>query len=630
MEEVFVWLVNCLLVQSQNVYKMEETNRHFAEFKAKHNKQYDTVIEEEMRYLVFKQNLREINELNKAGDAVYGITEFTDLTKEEFLRHRTGLKGGLRDVNCEITLSLSDAPDAFDWRSKNVVSRVKDQGRCGSCWAFGASGAVESQYAIMKNKTQEVSEQQLVDCDTRSSGCDGTAYLSNPFIYFIKNGAMSEEDYPYKARDGKCKYDGSKVRVRVQGCRSLNLNGDEVKLKKFLYEHGPATIAVDATALSYYESGIINKSQCNSKIINHAVLLVGYGTENGIPFWIIKNSWGNKWGEQGYFRVQRGVNCLLLAIENPIQPIINHNVYKMEEADRHFAEFKAKHNKQYDTVIEEELRFLVFKQNLKEINEMNKGGDAVYGITEFSDLTKDEFLRYHTGLKGELRDVNCEIALTLSDAPDAFDWRTKNVVSRVKNQGRCGSCWAFGASGAVESQYAIVKNKTQEVSEQQLVDCDTRSSGCDGTNRLANPFIYFIENGAMSEEDYPYEAKNGQCQYDKGKIRVAIQGCRSLKLDNDEEKLKKFLYEHGPATIGVDGTALNWYKSGIVSDSQCTSDIVNHAVLLVGYGTENGIPFWIIKNSWGGKWGEEGYFRMQRGINCLSVTKVSPIQPIIN
>ncbi|CAG4943400.1 unnamed protein product [Colias eurytheme] len=301
----------------------------------------------------------------------------------------------------------------------------------------------------------------------------------------------------------------------------------------------------------------------------------------------------------------------------------------MEEADRHFSEFKEKHNKQYDTVIEEEIRFLVFKKNLREINELNKAGNAVYGITEFTDLTKEEFIKYRTGLKGEFDNVNCEVALSLSDAPDAFDWRSKNVVSRVKDQGRCGSCWAFGASGAVESQYAIVNKKIQEVSEQQLVDCDRKSSGCEGTDRLENPFIYFIENGAMSEEDYPYKAKNGKCKYDKTKVLVTVQGCRSVQLDDDEEKLKKFLHEHGPATVGVDASALFGYKSGIVSNSQCKSDGVNHAVLLVGYGTENGIPFWIIKNSWGKKFGEEGYFRIQRGNNCLMIATVNPIQPII-
>ncbi|CAH4011875.1 unnamed protein product [Pieris brassicae] len=320
--------VNFFLVESKNYYDLAEATSHFNEFIITYNKQYRNEVEKFTRFLIFSVNLVEINRKNaESTHAVYGITLFCDLTYEEFLKYATGLNG-TGDPKCSSSISQVNssiiAPDSFDWRTENVVSRVKDQQICGSCWAFAATGAVESQYAIKHKTIQEVSEQQLVDCDQRSSGCGGTNSLDNPFLYFIENGAMSEKDYPYESKHHtKCRFEKEKVKVTVKGCRNLDVGRDEEKLKKLLHQNGPTTIALDATPLSKYINGIVKSSECKSKTINHAVLLVGYGTENGIPYWIVKNSWGPAWGEDGYVRIERGVNCINMMIAAPVQPILD-------------------------------------------------------------------------------------------------------------------------------------------------------------------------------------------------------------------------------------------------------------------------------------------------------------------
>ncbi|CAK1544306.1 unnamed protein product [Leptosia nina] len=309
-------------------------------------------------------------------------------------------------------------------------------------------------------------------------------------------------------------------------------------------------------------------------------------------------------------------------------------VYNVEDAEKHFEEFMTAHDKKYESDSEKFQRLLIFTSNLHEVNKKNaESRGAVYGINKFSDLTKEEFLKYYTGFKPGTKEPKCAVSISERNssitAPDAFDWRSKNVVSRVKDQKMCGSCWAFGASGAVESEYAIKYKKIQEISEQQLVDCDKRSEGCSGSTELEFPFYHFIENGAMSEEDYPYEAKDASCKYDTSKVKIKLEGCRNLDVKNNEDKLKDLLHEYGPATIAIDASALSGYTSGVVLADDCESDTVNHAVLLVGYGTEKDVPFWIIKNSWGESWGEKGYFRMQRGINCLNIQASKPVQAII-
>lgn len=204
----------------------------------------------------------------------------------------------------------------MDWRAQGAVSSVKDQGKCASCYAFTAAGAIESIYKIKKGTLYDLSPQQIVDCSQgqRNSGCRG-GFMTNAYNYLNGNKLMKSADYPYTGVLGSCKYVSSKGVTNVPSHKVLPKNDVNAILNAVAQQ--PVSIGMSAFCGSFmlYKGGIITKS-CGS-VLNHAVLIVGYGSTNGQDFWIIKNSWGPSWGEQGYFRILRtagagigGINSL--------------------------------------------------------------------------------------------------------------------------------------------------------------------------------------------------------------------------------------------------------------------------------------------------------------------------------
>ncbi|CAG9566500.1 unnamed protein product [Danaus chrysippus] len=295
-------------------YSMDEAPILFEDFIKEYNKKYDSK-EKEQRFKIFVDNLKRINNLNrKSTNAVHGINKFTDLSKEEFQKYYLGFKPDksfLDDINkkpIELSFNIT-APAAFDWRDRGVVSRVKDQGQCGSCWAFSTIGNVESVNAIKHGNLVELSEQQLVDCDSDNQGCQG-GYPEKALQYLVSNGAISEQSYPYVGMAQSCQYNSGSVVVRLSNVEKVNL--PEQQIVDMLYSTAPLSIIIAAQALSSYSGGIIVNECAVSQQLDHAVLLVGYGNEGGVDFWLVKNSWGSNWGEGGYFRIQRGVNCLMM------------------------------------------------------------------------------------------------------------------------------------------------------------------------------------------------------------------------------------------------------------------------------------------------------------------------------
>ncbi|KAJ8726653.1 hypothetical protein PYW07_001351 [Mythimna separata] len=253
--------------------------------------------------------------------STFGITPFTDMTREEFESKRLGLKSFQDDpkeactyVNDE-DIQYNDAPESFDWRDQNVVTPVKDQGNCGSCYAFSATGNIEGQYAIKNKELVSVSEQQIVDCDQENSGCFGGLMSVAMRSLINQGGCESEADYPYEGHFRKCQFDENKIKVQINDCHSFNLTSQE-KLKQLLYHTGPIAIAIQGSGLQLYQNGIITDDECDQGGINHGVLLVGYGTENDVPYWIVKNSWDTTFGEDGYFRMHRGENNRSCSVMN--------------------------------------------------------------------------------------------------------------------------------------------------------------------------------------------------------------------------------------------------------------------------------------------------------------------------
>lgn len=241
----------------------------------------------------------------------------------------------------------------------------------------------------------------------------------------------------------------------------------------------------------------------------------------------------------------------------------------------------------------------------------------------FSDWTAEEFKGILGSNMSSLDDSYCKsVILPSGNTPDTLDYVDLGKVSPVKDQVQCGSCWSFSATGQLESQVLIKYNKNVSLSEQQLMDCDTNSNGCGGTNSLTYGPEYLVEHGSELDEDYTYEARDGQCRYRPSKVAVKVARCSSYPMDGEESYLKNILKEVGPVSIAV--AAGDWlsYTGGIMTD--CTSPSVNHAVLLVGYGTEGGVNYWKVKNSWGTSFGEQGYIRLQRGTNQCQL-KYAPV-----
>ena len=289
----------------------------FQQFIKDYGKYYETVDEFMKRFSIFKRHYLNINS-NKANGIEYeeGINEFSDMTPHEFARQYLTLDVSQFDENdftitkeSELRIPGTYLEKNFDWRTKKVVSGVKNQGRCGSCWAFATISNLESLYAIKHKKLLTFSEQQLVDCDNLDYSCNG-GIMDNAFTWIKKNGGVEKAaDYPYVAKKQTCKQNKSKNVVKVTGFEKLGYT-DEQKIKSYLVSHGPLAIAMNATPLQTYKSGILDKTkaQCNPSGLNHAVVLVGYGydTKAKKEYWIVRNSWGTNWGEKGYVRVALG------------------------------------------------------------------------------------------------------------------------------------------------------------------------------------------------------------------------------------------------------------------------------------------------------------------------------------
>ncbi|XP_041353230.1 cathepsin F-like [Gigantopelta aegis] len=284
----------------------------FKEFQMKYDKVYTDKMEHEKRFYIFCMNMRKVRKLNESekGTAVYGATMFADLTDAEFQAYKSKpwdeITNHGKDILKPARIPDVDIPESFDWRKHNAVTAVKNQGSCGSCWAFSTTGNIEGQWAIHKQKLLSLSEQELVDCDKLDDGCGG-GLPSNAYKAIMKLGGLeSEKAYKYEGDDEKCIFNKTKVVVKING--AVNISSNEKDMAAWLVKNGPISIGINANGMQFYMGGISHPWRifCNPAHLDHGVLIVGYGVEGSEPFWIIKNSWGPSWGEEGYYRVYRG------------------------------------------------------------------------------------------------------------------------------------------------------------------------------------------------------------------------------------------------------------------------------------------------------------------------------------
>ena len=313
--KVYVALCLCLSAVFAAPGLDPELDNHWQLWKTWHGKNYHPK-EESWRRMVWEKNLKmiELHNLDYTlGKHTFslGMNHFGDMTNDEFRAIMNGYKPKAdRKLRGSMFLepNFFTAPKSVDWREHGYVTPVKDQGACGSCWAFSTTGALEGQHFRQTGKLVSLSEQNLVDCSRPegNEGCSG-GLMDQAFQYVLDNqGIDSEESYPYIAKDDQnCTYDPQYNSANDTGFTDIE-KGNERALMKAVASVGPVSVAIDAghTSFQFYQTGVYVEPDCSSEELDHGVLVVGYGfegaEENGKKYWIIKNSWSEKWGQKGY------------------------------------------------------------------------------------------------------------------------------------------------------------------------------------------------------------------------------------------------------------------------------------------------------------------------------------------
>jgi C1A family cysteine protease len=315
----------------------QQLDELFVQFKTKYNKSYNDATEEAYRRHVFADRLEYVSRHNveaARGEHSFtvGINDLSDWTAKEVISRKTGLRVppnaalSKRTSPDELKFDMNDLPKSVDWRDKGIVTRVKEQYSCGSCWAFGAVATLESYNALKTGKLVELSEQNLVDCswifhgisEGSNNGCYG-GYPNTAFRYVAHNkGIDTEFSYPYSGLDTACSFNRSAVGAKITGYKVLPQN--ETVMAAVVANVGPLNVAIKVVSSFFsYRSGVYDDPDCvasSSNDLDHAITVVGYGTnDKGQDYWIVKNSWGKYFGMDGYILMARNKNRCGIALD---------------------------------------------------------------------------------------------------------------------------------------------------------------------------------------------------------------------------------------------------------------------------------------------------------------------------
>jgi len=295
-----------------------DLDNDWALYKKVHHKNYRH-NEDLKRRLIWERNVDKVATHNRQydmGESTYtlAINKFADLTHEEFVANFTGRSLPRRSKATKIYTPTGIDPNitSVDWRDEGAVTAIKDQGSCGSCWAFSTTGSLEGQTFLSTGNLVSLSEQNLVDCSQAygPEGCDG-GWMDDAMDYIQANGGINTEaDYPYEGVDDTCRYDSSLAHYTLTGHVDIAKKSED-DLLDAVTNIGPISVAIDASEeLQLYASGILDDDSCRSRkyFLNHGVLAIGYGATNDVEYWLVKNSWGTDWGEEGFFQLRRNAN----------------------------------------------------------------------------------------------------------------------------------------------------------------------------------------------------------------------------------------------------------------------------------------------------------------------------------
>jgi C1A family cysteine protease len=305
----------------------QEVRTLYQNWKAKHRLSFN-LEEDASRLRIFYNNFKFVQKHNANLNNTYtvGLNKFAALSLEEFLHLYTGVnapKTSKKNIAPEL-LSVKDLPESVNWTDAGYVTPIKDQGKCGSCWAFSAIGALEATWKNYTKKLVSLSEQQLVDCSTKQGnrGCSG-GWMDWAFDYVQDNAIETTESYPYTGNDGFCNDDWSLGVFRIDGYKYVKHNDSQQLMAAVAQIPTSASVAV-GTGFQLYTGGIITQDACVD-MVNHGILVAGYGHDNKLneDYWLIKNSWGADWGEAGYIRLKKTLDVGLgtcLICTQPVWP----------------------------------------------------------------------------------------------------------------------------------------------------------------------------------------------------------------------------------------------------------------------------------------------------------------------
>ncbi|KAM9973134.1 hypothetical protein ACTFIR_012509 [Dictyostelium discoideum] len=318
---ILLLLILSLLVNFSFCLPLGKIDEIFKNWMVKYNKHYKNNKEYLKRFDIFQDNYNFIlNHRNKNDENIeMDLNEYSDLTHKEFAdkffeklvpEPRSGPINDIKATPFKHNVNAT-IPKSFDWRDHGAVGKVKNQGSCSSCWSFSALGALEGHYYIKYGELLDLSEQNLVDCATPfgPKGCK-TGWMHDAFKYIISSGGVNlESQYPYTGKDEVCKFNQSEKEAKVSGYVMIP-KFDESALMEAIALYGPVAVPIDTSTkeFQHLSGGIYYSDSCDPWNTIHAVLAIGYGTdENGVDYFLMKNSWGKSWGTNGFFKVKRGV-----------------------------------------------------------------------------------------------------------------------------------------------------------------------------------------------------------------------------------------------------------------------------------------------------------------------------------
>ncbi|XP_023160082.2 cathepsin L [Drosophila hydei] len=322
-----IYALLALVAVAQAVSFADVIKEEWHTFKLEHRKNYQDETEERFRLKIFNENKHKIAKHNQryaAGEVTFkmAVNKYADMLHHEFHETMNGFNYTLHkqlrasDSSLKGVTFISPAhvklPKSVDWRDKGAVTEVKDQGHCGSCWAFSSTGALEGQHFRKTGTLVSLSEQNLVDCSTKygNNGCNG-GLMDNAFRYIKDNGGIdTEKSYPYEGIDDSCHFNKASIGATDRGFVDIP-QGNEQKMSEAVATIGPVSVAIDASheSFQFYSEGVYNEPQCDPQNLDHGVLVVGFGTdESGTDYWLVKNSWGTTWGDKGFIKMARNAD----------------------------------------------------------------------------------------------------------------------------------------------------------------------------------------------------------------------------------------------------------------------------------------------------------------------------------